>query len=82
MSALDSAVFWTEYVIRHQGAPHMHYNGANLNFIQKNSLDVIGLIAAILYVVFKVIKLLFKFIMSLCCPSKKLDKNLQKKKRN
>ncbi|XP_052871535.1 UDP-glucosyltransferase 2-like, partial [Anopheles cruzii] len=25
MSALDTAVYWVEYVIRHRGAPHLHY---------------------------------------------------------
>ena len=28
MGALETGVYWIEYVIRHHGAPHLHYQGA------------------------------------------------------
>lgn len=42
MSAMDTAVFWVEYVLRHRGAKHMQANSVHLNWFQLNSLDVIG----------------------------------------
>ncbi|KAI8044000.1 UDP-glucosyltransferase 2 [Drosophila gunungcola] len=38
-SAVDRAVWWTEYVIRHKGAPHLRATARDLNFIQLHSLD-------------------------------------------
>lgn len=77
-TAMDTAVFWTEYVIRHRGAPHMHYPGADLNFIQRNSLDVIAFLLLVLYILFKITKLffkmVFKFIKNLFTSKKSTDK--------
>ncbi|CAG9797605.1 unnamed protein product [Chironomus riparius] len=68
MNAQDTAVYWVEYVLRHNGAPHLHYPGADLNFFQANSIDVILFIFAVIYAAFKVIKLICGFIF---CRSKK-----------
>ncbi|CAB3381039.1 Hypothetical predicted protein [Cloeon dipterum] len=40
-SPLESAVFWTEYVIRHKGAKHLQPAGADLHWFQLYSLDVL-----------------------------------------
>lgn len=48
ISALDNAVFWTEYVIRHRGAKHLQSNSVHLNFFQLHSIDVIGFLVFIL----------------------------------
>ncbi|XP_308284.5 UDP-glucosyltransferase 2 [Anopheles gambiae] len=60
-SAMDLACYWVEYVARHRGAPQLHYPGADMNFFQHESLDVIAFLVAILYVVFKVFKLVLRF---------------------
>ncbi|CAL8370326.1 unnamed protein product [Arctogadus glacialis] len=44
---LDLAVFWTEFVVRHQGADHLRPTAHNLNWIQYHSLDTLCLLAAI-----------------------------------
>ncbi|KFB48223.1 AGAP007588-PA-like protein [Anopheles sinensis] len=41
-TALDLACYWMEYVARHKGAPHLHYPGADMSFLELHSLDVIG----------------------------------------
>jgi glucuronosyltransferase len=64
MSALDTAVYWTEYVLRHHGAPHLHYPGADLNFFQYNSIDVILFLIVVVYLTVKIFKL---FCKSLFC---------------
>ncbi|XP_013109266.2 UDP-glycosyltransferase UGT5 [Stomoxys calcitrans] len=63
MSASGTAVYWIEYVIRHQGAPHIRSAGLDLNWFQFYLLDVIVfvtivpilLIAAVVFVVRRLI---------------------------
>uniref|UniRef100_A0A1Q3FQK2 Putative udp-glucoronosyl and udp-glucosyl transferase n=1 Tax=Culex tarsalis TaxID=7177 RepID=A0A1Q3FQK2_CULTA len=54
LSAMDTAVFWTEYVIRHKGARHMRYSGVDLNFVQLNMLDVWAFLGIVVLVSVKV----------------------------
>lgn len=56
MKPLDEAVFWTEYVMRHNGARHMQSKEIHLNFIQRNGIDVIAVILIGIYVIIKLIK--------------------------
>lgn len=44
MSPLDTAIWWTEYVLRHKGAYHMRVAGQDLGFFAYHSLDVIGVL--------------------------------------
>jgi len=44
---LDEAIYWTEYVMRYKGAPHLQSAAKDLNFFQYHSLDVIGSILLI-----------------------------------
>uniref|UniRef100_A0A336LSP1 CSON003227 protein n=1 Tax=Culicoides sonorensis TaxID=179676 RepID=A0A336LSP1_CULSO len=77
-SALDTAVFWVEYVLKHHGAPHLQYPGKELNFLQRNSLDVIGLFAVIFIIILKFLTFLF----GIFCGKKSTlaEVKLQKKK--
>lgn len=78
LSAIDIATYWIEYVIRHKGAKHLQYPGVELNFLQQNSLDVLGFLFAAFYVGFKVLAFIFKKLIALCCKG---SKNVQKRKR-
>jgi glucuronosyltransferase len=40
-SALDRAIYWTEYVIKHKGAPHLRSAAADLPWYQYLLLDVL-----------------------------------------
>lgn len=62
MSPLQTAVYWIEYVIRHNGAKHLQSGAVYLNFIQQNSLDVIAFIFVSLYVIAKLVKFIVLFI--------------------
>ncbi|XP_016975481.2 UDP-glucosyltransferase 2-like [Drosophila rhopaloa] len=42
MNPLETAVWWTHYVLRHKGASHMRVAGRELNFFIFHSLDVLG----------------------------------------
>lgn len=55
-SPLETAVYWTEYVIRNDGAYHLQTPARHLSFIEYYLIDVIGafaLAAYILVVIFK-----------------------------
>ncbi|XP_066150307.1 UDP-glucosyltransferase 2-like [Euwallacea fornicatus] len=43
MSALDTAVYWVEYVIRYKGAPNLQSSAKSLAWYQYYLLDVIGI---------------------------------------
>ncbi|XP_055846166.1 uncharacterized protein LOC129912079 [Episyrphus balteatus] len=70
MTARETAVFWVEYVLRHRGAPHMQSPAVHLNAFQLMSLDVIGFILAVIYIIYKIIKIVFKFMLRLCQKKK------------
>lgn len=78
ISAIDSAIFWIEYVIRHKGAKHLQYPGVELNFFQQNSLDVLVFLLIAIYIVLKMLTFIFKKLIALCCKG---SKNVQKRKR-
>jgi len=63
---LETAIYWTEYVIRHKGAYHLQSPAKDLNFVQYYLLDVIAiyvLLAWCAWVTFKyLIKLLYKLL--------------------
>lgn len=65
-SALEEAIFWTEYVLRHNGAPHMQSPAVHLNFIQQNSLDVLAAFILILYILMKILKWLAIKLFACC----------------
>ncbi|KAJ4448758.1 hypothetical protein ANN_00149 [Periplaneta americana] len=65
-SALDTAVYWTEYVIRYRGAPHLQTAAVEMPLYQYLLLDVIAvlLLCAILFGValYCGFKIIFKII--------------------
>uniref|UniRef100_A0AAG5DU55 UDP-glucuronosyltransferase n=1 Tax=Anopheles atroparvus TaxID=41427 RepID=A0AAG5DU55_ANOAO len=56
-SAMETAVYWTEYVIRHKGAQHMRYPGVDMSFWQLHSLDVFAFLGGAAYALVKIISL-------------------------
>ncbi|KAJ3642460.1 hypothetical protein Zmor_025248 [Zophobas morio] len=56
----DNALYWIEYVIRHQGAPHLRHPGADLNWFQRNLLDVAAFVAIVTFLPILVLIVLFK----------------------
>lgn len=59
---LDRATYWIEYVIRHNGAPHLRTTSRKLSLIQKGLVDVtliflslfIMLVSALVYVFYRI----------------------------
>ncbi|XP_051858762.1 UDP-glucosyltransferase 2-like isoform X1 [Drosophila albomicans] len=50
MSARESVLYWSEYVMRHHGAPHLQSPLMQMNFIASNNLDVFALLVTVLIV--------------------------------
>ncbi|XP_068151167.1 UDP-glycosyltransferase UGT5-like [Drosophila tropicalis] len=75
LSARESVLYWSEYVIRHRGAPHLQSPSVHMDFIAANNLDVYLLVVIILLISLLVLKVSIKFIY------KKLMKKSQKVKR-
>ncbi|XP_049305187.1 UDP-glycosyltransferase UGT5 isoform X2 [Bactrocera dorsalis] len=67
MNPLDTAIYWTEYVLRHKGAPQLRVASRHLNFLQRHSVDTMAVLFGIplllaiflFYVVFQVLAALF-----------------------
>lgn len=60
---LKSAVYWSEYVIRHKGAPQLRSAARNLTDFQYHSVDVIVFLVAAFFAVLGLTMILVK----LCC---------------
>ncbi|XP_014101208.3 UDP-glucosyltransferase 2 [Bactrocera oleae] len=67
MKPLDAAIYWTEYVLRHKGAPQMRVAARHLNFLQRHSVDTMAVLFGIplllaifiIHGVFKVLATIF-----------------------
>lgn len=87
MSPLDTAVYWTEYVIRHKGAPHLRTAAADMPWYQYLLLDVIAFLLAVLIAALLIVYYSIKFVLRMICAlicggGKKSSSKPDKKKRN
>lgn len=73
-------IYWTEYVIRHKGAPHLKADTSHLNLIQLYSLDVYGSFIVIFLLIICIDVVILKCIFGKICKKKTLDKNMNKGK--
>jgi len=65
MSPANLVAYWTEYVIRHKGAPHLKSHALNLPWYQYFLLDLIALILVFIIFVFFIAYKIFKYISKL-----------------
>jgi glucuronosyltransferase len=62
---LETAVYWTEYVIRHKGARHLRSAAVELTWYQYLLLDVLSFIALFLFFFLVMMYLLVKIVYSM-----------------
>jgi glucuronosyltransferase len=64
MTPQQSVVYWTEYVIRHKGAPHLRSHALNLTWYQYLLLDIMAVALIFVFLVIFVVFKIFKYIRS------------------
>lgn len=81
MTGLEKAVWWTEYVIRHRGAPYFRSSAIDMPWYEYLLMDVIAFLAATvllaLYVLYKIVRYIWS---SLSTYGSKIDKKCQSKR--
>ncbi|XP_050315571.1 UDP-glycosyltransferase UGT4-like [Anthonomus grandis grandis] len=63
-SSLDKAIFWIEYVLRHEGASHLRYEASDLPFYHYYLLDVYFSIACLLFTIYLSGRWIMKKVLS------------------
>jgi glucuronosyltransferase len=71
-------VFWTEYVIRHKGAPHMRSAVLDLTWYQYFLLDVIALLALAVGSILLIVFLMLRTVLRKVCSVKNINKSSKK----
>ncbi|XP_030377797.1 UDP-glucuronosyltransferase 1-1-like [Scaptodrosophila lebanonensis] len=79
MTARQTVLYWTEYVLRHHGAPHLQSPVVHMSFIAAHNLDVYALIISLLLVFLFATKLVVRFIYRKFIK-RKISKHSSKKK--
>ncbi|XP_049808857.1 UDP-glucosyltransferase 2-like [Schistocerca nitens] len=73
-TSLENAVWWVEYVIRHQGAPHLRSAALDLHWWQLLLLDVFAFILAVAALAAFVLYKLIRWLLTLLSrPSKQKE---------
>ncbi|XP_041448268.1 UDP-glucosyltransferase 2-like [Drosophila obscura] len=62
LTARETVIYWSEYVIRHHGAAHLQSPLIHMSFIAANNLDIYALLAIIAVVFLLLTKAVIKFI--------------------
>jgi glucuronosyltransferase len=85
ITPLEQAVYWTEYVIKHKGAPHLRSAVLDLAWYQYFLLDVISVLALAVGSVVLILYMTLRAVMFIifgCDRHKADDKVLGKYRRN
>lgn len=73
---MDTAIYWTEYVIRHRGAPHMRTAGADLPLYKYLLLDVTAaLVTAMVTILYAIYFILKKLLIIIRKSMKKISQD-------
>ncbi|KAJ8928783.1 hypothetical protein NQ314_018641 [Rhamnusium bicolor] len=72
---LDNAVYWVEYVIRHNGAKHLRVPYLDLTWYQYYLLDVLGFIFVVLFALVILLRIIFRYIYCRKVVKTKLKEN-------
>ncbi|KAK7868261.1 hypothetical protein R5R35_000659 [Gryllus longicercus] len=68
---LETAVWWTEYVMRHRGAPHLRSAAVGLSWVQLWLLDVGAVLAATFALLVATLWILVRAIANFLCHKRK-----------
>ncbi|XP_056637124.1 UDP-glucosyltransferase 2-like [Diorhabda sublineata] len=77
MDPMNETVYWLEYIVRHNGAPHLRVPQLDLAWYQYYLLDVVAFIFLITFLMIYLIRMVAKIIyrvLCFCCRLKKVKK--------
>nr|XP_034826576.1 UDP-glucuronosyltransferase 2B31-like [Maniola hyperantus] len=66
---LERAVWWTEYVLRHGGAKHLRAAGANITWVQYLELELVAMVALVLFSVTLLLSFVLYYLRNLMLPA-------------
>lgn len=71
---LQRALYWIEYVLRHDGAVHLKSPAVNMSYFQILLLDIIIptilIVSISIYITYFLVKIIFKKLITLKCKQK------------
>lgn len=70
----ERAVFWTEYVIRHRGAPQLRSPATQLSWVEFLLLDVVGLLLLALLVLLLLLRRLCRVVFAVVLSGRVKEK--------
>ncbi|XP_064072838.1 UDP-glycosyltransferase UGT5-like [Vanessa tameamea] len=79
MTALDSAMFWIEYVIRNKGADYMKNPARNMSWVAYTMIDVYASILIFLIIIIATSVKVTRSILNVLCVHKTQVKNKKKR---
>lgn len=74
---LERAVYWIEYVIRHNGAYHLQSPAKDMNVLQYYLIDVISIIILCLILFYYSVKLMLKLMYNMFSSNVNLRKSIK-----
>lgn len=79
---MEKAIYWVEYVLRHDGAYYMQTSAQYLNFIEYHNLDIYATFAAVIFLsIFIPIYVIRKFFrMVFTCMNSSSTSSITKKR--
>lgn len=61
---MENAIWWTEFVIRHKGAPHLHSTTADEPWYRRQDMDIIAVVSVGSTIVLSLaLVVLYKFLL-------------------
>ncbi|KNC24650.1 hypothetical protein FF38_13551, partial [Lucilia cuprina] len=73
---LETAIYWIEYVLRHEGAPHLRNAGMDLNYIQQYNIDVFAILAVVFLMIIIVFVICIHLLVRCICGNGKSKKTV------
>ncbi|KAH8378430.1 hypothetical protein KR093_011330, partial [Drosophila rubida] len=79
LSARQTVIYWTDYVLRHHGAPHLQSSSVQMHWVAYYNLDLYALLATVLTLLLLLNFLIGRFVFrKLTAKSKKANKKAKK----
>ncbi|XP_017025444.1 UDP-glycosyltransferase UGT5 [Drosophila kikkawai] len=60
LTAKQSVLYWTEYILRHHGASHLQSPAVHMNFVELYNLDLYVILLSILFLLLIILRLVLK----------------------